>query len=983
MTTNSKTHLNQATHIPIQIGEHDAKDMAVPKFGLVKSLQLQTEERDYLSELVSSGDAQLQEMAPTLNAIKEEFNNDDESSIMGQLELAGELNFDHLANMGELVLGYRKQIASDLESEISLFEEFYQSLQTTPDPEPILNSDPPVEDPIIPDPNSGPVLLEDPIYPTPEILIEGELQVVPEISLGSMLDWMDQQGHGVAEAGSIRMKLRILDLSPDLPPAQYQQAIGYSLEKLKKILEAFKTGLKVQPYGILHLERMEFTPVGTERGELIQNFPLSPQESLTYTVKETDTAIQSLDETINKEQERTVEEKGMHQNSIDHTLDIQNKVNHDFDIAAKIYGKYGISKSSHLGFNVDTSYKFKSLLDEKNTFNAKQSQELTRTATDRAKSIHTQNFKVSATSVSDQTTVRSIRNPYPNRTMRVDYFSMMRKWKIDLLRYGLRITYDINVPEPGSEIMDKYRQIQEIDAFLEMPFEAYFTLPFSEIEQAWNYNTLFWESELNKKIQRFGVQAPRRPENRKELRKTEVRSWANKHEAEREEVIQFKFKKDPRYKVVQKPGSQKFYFTSDQHVHKDLTGPKFDLIEVRESEDLEFIILEGTRKNLGSLRVKVAAWELMQITSKAKSDWNKKTYQTIQDAAQAQFDRLKNKGADAKARLIRELGGNDTLSLRRLEREELMKNVLRWMFGPGFRFILPGMKAYNPTNKSANVDTYYDPVSRAVRKDEESFSLHQTVLQHGELIKFLHQAVEWENMSYFLYPYFWSAPNEWRQKLKLQHPDSTHEAFLKAGSARVVLPIRPGFEEKFLWFLKNGKLEIPESGAKPSYITLAQEMAAYANTNYPWLRSANPENSIRPQLTYRQRKAWGEMEDIIGWIEEYKKLNNTYPSNLAQLDTLPIPPSPAMAGRKDPWGEDYHYAFPGKHSDFDLASWGANKARGINPATNPADPEEEDITSWAEASLISTWYDYTPTNAMDIAIQTQEIGPLPPTPPTP
>jgi hypothetical protein len=29
--------------------------------------------------------------------------------------------------------------------------------------------------------------------------------------------------------------------------------------------------------------------------------------------------------------------------------------------------------------------------------------------------------------------------------------------------------------------------------------------------------------------------------------------------------------------------------------------------------------------------------------------------------------------------------------------------------------------------------------------------------------------------------------------------------------------------------------------------------------------------------------------------------------------------------------------------------------------------EDADITSWAEASLIGQWYEYTPTSALDIA----------------
>jgi hypothetical protein len=43
--------------------------------------------------------------------------------------------------------------------------------------------------------------------------------------------------------------------------------------------------------------------------------------------------------------------------------------------------------------------------------------------------------------------------------MRVDYFQLMRKWRVDLIRYGLRMTYDIVVPNPGLELIEKVREL--------------------------------------------------------------------------------------------------------------------------------------------------------------------------------------------------------------------------------------------------------------------------------------------------------------------------------------------------------------------------------------------------------------------------------------------------------------------------------------------------------------------------------------------
>jgi hypothetical protein len=63
---------------------------------------------------------------------------------------------------------------------------------------------------------------------------------------------------------------------------------------------------------------------------------------------------------------------------------------------------------------------------------------------------------------------------------------------------------------------------------------------------------------------------------------------------------------------------------------------------------------------------------------------------------------------------------------------------------------------------------------------------------YQEMVKFINEAIEWENMLYFVYPYFWDVPQSWEFIRGLRHPDATRQAFLRAGSARVVLTIRPG-----------------------------------------------------------------------------------------------------------------------------------------------------------------------------------------------
>ncbi len=140
-------------------------------------------------------------------------------------------------------------------------------------------------------------------------------------------------------------------------------------------------------------------------------------------------------------------------------------------------------------------------------------------------------------------------------------------------------------------------------------------------------------------------------------------------------------------------------------------------------------------------------------------------------------------------------------------------------------------------------------------------------------------------------------------------------------------------------------------------MTIAEEMQAYAQTNYPDIRSANPDQEARPLLSPLQRRAWDAMQQIITLLEKYKETNGAYPTTAQGLAALAgLGNVPAA----DPWGNPYHYEAPGLISDFQLWTYGAD---GVAGGTE----ENADINSWAKCSLIGRWYEYTPTSALDIA----------------
>lgn len=94
-------------------------------------------------------------------------------------------------------------------------------------------------------------------------------------------------------------------------------------------------------------------------------------------------------------------------------------------------------------------------------------------------------------------------------------------------------------------------------------------------------------------------------------------------------------------------------------------------------------------------------------------------------------------------------------------------------------------------------------------------------------IQFLEQAFEWDQMTYRYYPYFWARKTRWFDLLEEAEPDASFTAFLQAGSARVVLPVRPGYEVAVAHYEQTGQ---PFLGGKPPvindplYVSLISEL---------------------------------------------------------------------------------------------------------------------------------------------------------------
>jgi hypothetical protein len=98
---------------------------------------------------------------------------------------------------------------------------------------------------------------------------------------------------------------------------------------------------------------------------------------------------------------------------------------------------------------------------------------------------------------------------------------------------------------------------------------------------------------------------------------------------------------------------------------------------------------------------------------------------------------------------------------------------------------------------------------------------------NGSYIRFFENAFEWYNLLWVFYPYFWGREPRWAPALHFTDPDPDFAAFLKAGAARVQVPVRPGFERAVAYYMQQGQIweghDPPLSGDN-AYLPIADEI---------------------------------------------------------------------------------------------------------------------------------------------------------------
>lgn len=223
--------------------------------------------------------------------------------------------------------------------------------------------------------------------------------------------------------------------------------------------------------------------------------------------------------------------------------------------------------------------------------------------------------------------------------------------------------------------------------------------------------------------------------------------------------------------------------------------------------------------------------------------WRETNFDAIIEAYEVAQDAFLKAQADLDAQEPAEVDANKTISFYRdMEGEVLKHNCIAYLLQNTALKLGEAFTQDNDTMQSFKV-RFGDDLDA-----------------YASLAKFMEQALEWTIMDYTFYPYYWADKKNWQEMYLSKDLDPLFRNFLQAGMARVIVTVKPGFEDAIQFFMTTGRIwnggEVPVIG-DPMYLSIVDELKqpkGEKQGNY-WI------NRIPTSLTILQAESIGLVVD--------------------------------------------------------------------------------------------------------------------------
>jgi len=353
-------------------------------------------------------------------------------------------------------------------------------------------------------------------------------------------------------------------------------------------------------------------------------------------------------------------------------------------------------------------------------------------------------------------------------------------YRAQVYNYGLRTMYEFIVPEPAAFIMYALLSKKPEGVILDKPEP--FTLNANEITED-NYH--LWAKQYNT----TDIEPP------PQAYITVTKAFAEKTTHE-----------DDGYFVKAEPipvpaGYRAEYGSAIIDYNYD-SSPENSAVEVvigelwHRKQAMEAVgwWFDLTKKEVETLAVTVKGWGVVaytvaieihcKVTPRARDAWRIKTHAAILRGYLNMKSAYEEQLAAAQINQGIAISGRNPLLNRETEQTELKKGALR----------LLTRRWGHLGNTGAITSGIGRPDINPARADAQA-----------PIIQFLEQAFEWTQMAYTFYPYYWARSNQWETLQQLDDNDPLYARFLRAGAARLVVPVRPGYEISLRHYWSTGQ----------------------------------------------------------------------------------------------------------------------------------------------------------------------------------
>jgi hypothetical protein len=418
------------------------------------------------------------------------------------------------------------------------------------------------------------------------------------------------------------------------------------------------------------------------------------------------------------------------------------------------------------------------------------------------------------------------------------YQWVSKLYEAQVFNYGRRTMYDLMIPEPGAFLMEAFQRRHIAALELDKPAAFEVTPSYLTEDNYQSYIVLYGATDIKPPPQPYiteGYDFNTGGEDKDQefTNSTTIKIPDGYHAVQASIGVVVAVWDDWSVGII--IGQRSHHFVSEGRMV--WTTPL--------QEETGAIPLAMTTDKVGD--VSMAVEVICQSTGRALALWQAETHAKLTEAYQLRLSEYEVKLAELQAEAPMEIESGPSALNQKLMDEEVKKACISILTEQHF--------------------DHFDAI------DEGTMGLPEIVFSEaraeGDYVRFFEQAFEWENIAWIPYSYFWGQKKSWLDRIAIQDDDQSFADFLKAGYARVVLPVRPGFEAAVDHFRIFG--EIWNGGSLPSisdedYLPIADEIAErlgrpgneYPQGN-PW--EVEVATSLVRLRTDGQLPKWEKQED--------------------------------------------------------------------------------------------------------------------------